>query len=122
MSLGTRTLDGAALADTINEATRLKLAESGVPCVLAVVLVGARPDSVSFVRAKERKAHELGITFRRVELPETASQDDVLAAVHQLNEDAAVDGIGTKERLCVCVCVCADLGDRSGAAAASSAH
>ncbi len=60
---------------------------------LATVLVGADKPSQIYVRMKHRKAEEAGLVSQGVELPETATQAEVEAAVQALVDDPAVHGI-----------------------------
>lgn len=60
---------------------------------LAVVLVGENPASVSYVTAKEKTCHDLGMTSRDIRLPADSSEADLLRLVDQLNADPSVDGI-----------------------------
>ncbi len=88
-------LDGRATAAAIKaelteRVTALK-AEGIVPG-LGTLLVGANPGSVSYVTLKHRYAHEVGIESVQIDLPETASREEILAAVKELNENPAVDG------------------------------
>jgi 5,10-methylene-tetrahydrofolate dehydrogenase/methenyl tetrahydrofolate cyclohydrolase len=55
--------------------------------------VGLRPDSVSYVTSKRQTCQELGIESIGVEFPETVSQDELLAKIHQLSADPKVHGI-----------------------------
>jgi 5,10-methylene-tetrahydrofolate dehydrogenase/methenyl tetrahydrofolate cyclohydrolase len=59
----------------------------------AVVLVGERPDSATYVRMKEQAAVETGIKFIRVALPETVTEPELLARVEELNRTASVHGL-----------------------------
>lgn len=61
--------------------------------ILAAVFVGERPDSASFLRQKEKISGELGIEFRLVRLMEQTSEEEVLAAIQNLNQDPAVGGM-----------------------------
>ncbi len=63
------------------------------PPGLAVVLVGEDPASQVYVRKKGRVAARLGFRHQQITLPATASLDEVLHQVDQLNQDDAVDGI-----------------------------
>jgi methylenetetrahydrofolate dehydrogenase (NADP+)/methenyltetrahydrofolate cyclohydrolase len=82
------------LRDEIVLALRDEIASMGSPSVcLATVLVGADRPSQIYVRMKQRKAEEAGLRARHVELPETATQDEVEAAVRGLVEDPDVHGI-----------------------------
>ncbi len=58
-----------------------------------MVLVGNRTDSATYVRMKKKACAEVGIADFGRDLPGDASQEDVLAAVRQLNDDPRVDGI-----------------------------
>lgn len=69
------------------------LKSKGVVPGLAVVLVGSDPASKVYVGSKARKCHELGMHSVKVELPADASQEEVLAVIARLNDDAAVHGI-----------------------------
>jgi methylenetetrahydrofolate dehydrogenase (NADP+)/methenyltetrahydrofolate cyclohydrolase len=69
-----------------------KLREQGVVPGLGTVLVGDDPGSRWYVNGKHKDCAEVGITSIRVDLPETASQAEVEAAVDRLNEDPACTG------------------------------
>lgn len=88
-------LDGAGTAATIKaELTqRVKnLRARGVVPGLGTILVGEDPGSVSYVAGKHRDCAEVGIESIRVDLPETASQAEIEAAIDQLNADPACTG------------------------------
>jgi methylenetetrahydrofolate dehydrogenase (NADP+)/methenyltetrahydrofolate cyclohydrolase len=55
-------------------------------------LVGSDPGSLSYVAGKHRDCAEVGIESIRVDLPETATADEVRAAIVGLNENPAVTG------------------------------
>ncbi|MDA7646553.1 bifunctional methylenetetrahydrofolate dehydrogenase/methenyltetrahydrofolate cyclohydrolase FolD [Akkermansiaceae bacterium] len=79
------------LAECSREIEDLK--SLGITPGLAVVLVGEDPASEVYVNAKVRKCAELGIHSEKVVLSKDASQDEVLATVKRLNEDASIHGI-----------------------------
>ena len=66
---------------------------AGRPAGLAVVLVGEDPASEVYVGAKGRATREAGMTSFEHRLPNTASQEELLALVANLNADPLVDGI-----------------------------
>ena len=70
-----------------------KLKEHGVSPGLAVVLVGEDPASQVYVKSKSKQAQEAGITAIDKKLPATASEDELLSIVNELNNDPAVHGI-----------------------------
>ncbi len=88
-------LDGKATAAAIKaELTQrvAALAARGVTPGLGTILVGSDPGSQWYVGGKHRDCAEVGINSIRIDLPETATQGEVLAAVHQLNNDPACTG------------------------------
>lgn len=88
-------LDGKATAGAIRmELTERvsALAARGVTPGLGTILVGEDPGSVSYVAGKHRDCAQVGIASIRVDLPETASEADVRAAIEQLNADPACTG------------------------------
>ena len=60
---------------------------------LAVVLVGNDPASEIYVRNKGIQTKEAGMNSFEYRLPESTSEDDLLAKVEQLNSDKSVNGI-----------------------------
>ncbi len=74
------------------EIAQLKAKHDLVPG-LATVLVGENPASQSYVSAKEKTSIELGIYSERLDLPETTSQDELMALVDRLNKDPKIHGI-----------------------------
>jgi 5,10-methylene-tetrahydrofolate dehydrogenase/methenyl tetrahydrofolate cyclohydrolase len=60
---------------------------------LAVVLVGSRTDSATYVRMKKKACAEAGILDLGRDLPVDATQEQVVAVVRELNADPSVDGI-----------------------------
>lgn len=88
-------LDGRATAAHMKEdlAERVtKLKEQGVTPGLGTVLVGTDPGSQSYVGAKIRDMEEIGITSLHRELPETATQDEILEVIDELNNNPECTG------------------------------
>ena len=65
----------------------------GRPPGLAVLIVGERKDSQTYVRMKHQACEEVGIRSFQSVLPESVTQAEMLAEVSRFNEDPAVDGI-----------------------------
>lgn len=81
-------LDGKSLAASIkaNLAQRTSaLKARGISPGLGTVLVGDDPGSHSYVSGKHRDCQEVGINSIRIDLPATATEADVLAAIRDLN-------------------------------------
>jgi methylenetetrahydrofolate dehydrogenase (NADP+)/methenyltetrahydrofolate cyclohydrolase len=88
-------LDGKAVAAAVKEELKARvkaLAERGVRPGLGTVLVGDDPGSQAYVNGKHRDCAEVGIASIRRDLPATAGQADVEAAVAELNADPACHG------------------------------
>ena len=88
-------LDGTATAKAIKgELTErvTKLREQGVVPGLGTVLVGDDPGSTWYVNGKHKDCAEVGIESLREDLPGTATQEEVLAAVRRLNDNPACTG------------------------------
>ena len=60
---------------------------------LAVVLVGGDPASQIYVQSKRRTCEKVGFTSKAFDLPESTSQQELLALIDELNEDSTMDGI-----------------------------
>ncbi|WP_084038329.1 bifunctional methylenetetrahydrofolate dehydrogenase/methenyltetrahydrofolate cyclohydrolase [Demequina sp. NBRC 110053] len=88
-------LDGKATAATIKaELTEraAALEAQGVVPGLGTLLVGSDPGSTWYVNGKHADCAEVGIASIREDLPETATQEEIEAAVVRLNEDPACTG------------------------------
>ncbi|HKD98528.1 MAG TPA: bifunctional methylenetetrahydrofolate dehydrogenase/methenyltetrahydrofolate cyclohydrolase [Micromonosporaceae bacterium] len=88
-------LDGKATLATIKDELRVRvkaLADRGVVPGLGTLLVGDDPGSVSYVAGKHRDCAELGLASVRRDLPATATQAQVMAAIDELNADPRCDG------------------------------
>jgi methylenetetrahydrofolate dehydrogenase (NADP+)/methenyltetrahydrofolate cyclohydrolase len=83
----------AALRRSLAGPVAALTAAAGRPPGLDVVLVGAHPASLSYVRTKTRMAQEIGMAGRQHDLPATAGLGEILALIDRLNRDDAVDGI-----------------------------
>ncbi|MGJ9411444.1 bifunctional methylenetetrahydrofolate dehydrogenase/methenyltetrahydrofolate cyclohydrolase [Aeromicrobium sp. CF4.19] len=85
-------LDGKATAaaiktDLTSRVARLR--DQGLVPGLGTILVGDDPGSQWYVGAKHRDCAEVGLESIRIDLPATATQAEVEAAVDQLNADPA---------------------------------
>ncbi|MGB0112002.1 MAG: bifunctional 5,10-methylenetetrahydrofolate dehydrogenase/5,10-methenyltetrahydrofolate cyclohydrolase [Ilumatobacteraceae bacterium] len=87
-------MDGNLLRDEIVAGLRVRIEAAGSPAIcLATVLVGDDGPSQRYVRSKHKKAGEAGLASRHVDLPATATQAEVEAAVLELVADPSVHGI-----------------------------
>ena len=70
-----------------------KLKEQGVTPGLVIIRVGDDPASVSYVTGKEQAAEEIGVWSETYVLPETATEEELLSKVAEMNKAEHVDGI-----------------------------
>ena len=82
----------AIRTELATEVARLKQEHNLVPG-LVTVLVGEDPASQSYVAAKNRTAHALGIHSEQVTLPADTAEADLLARIDGYNQDPAIHGI-----------------------------
>lgn len=88
-------LDGVATAATVKAELRARvdaLRGVGVAPGLATLMVGDDPASRSYVSGKHRDCDEVGIASVRVELPASATNADVHAAIRDLNAAREITG------------------------------
>ncbi|ATI49354.1 bifunctional methylenetetrahydrofolate dehydrogenase/methenyltetrahydrofolate cyclohydrolase FolD [Bacillus cereus group sp. BfR-BA-01445] len=71
----------------------VKLKEQGIVPGLAVILVGEDPASRSYVKGKEKGCEQVGIYSELIELPETITEQLLLAEIDRLNGDDRINGI-----------------------------
>ena len=88
-------LDGTATAGAIKAELTVRvaaLAAKGVRPGLGTLLVGDDPGSRWYVNGKHKDCAEVGIASIREDLPATATQSDIEAAVARLNADPECTG------------------------------
>ncbi|PKI44595.1 hypothetical protein CRG98_034950 [Punica granatum] len=90
-------IDGKLIAEQIrlgiaNEVRRMKDSIRKIPG-LAVIMIGDRKDSQTYVRNKIKACEETGIKSLLAELPNDCSEDEVLRALSSFNKDPSIHGI-----------------------------
>jgi len=89
-------LDGKKLSETIKEEVAAEVAgyliENRRKPKLTAVLVGAEPASQFYVKSKMRSCAQVGFESDTIELEATATENQVLELIDQLNRDESVDG------------------------------
>ncbi|GAA0165454.1 metabolite interconversion enzyme [Lithospermum erythrorhizon] len=96
-SAGATVLYGNVIAEEIrskvaNEVRKMKASVGEVPG-LAVILVGERRDSQSYVRNKSIACEEVGMKFELTELPEHCTTEQVCNAVSYFNKNPSFHGV-----------------------------
>ena len=91
---GALIMDGEVLRDEIVARLRAEIEAKGSPKVcLATLLVGDDKPSKIYVRWKHKKAEEAGMVSKGIELPGSATQEEVERAVKSFADDPDVHGI-----------------------------
>ena len=95
--MSAKIISGVEIAKDIREelkgeVTELTEKHSIVPG-LVTILVGEDPASVSYVTAKGKTAHALGIYSEQLDLPADTSEVDLLALIDKYNKDEKIHGI-----------------------------
>ncbi|MBP3437428.1 MAG: bifunctional methylenetetrahydrofolate dehydrogenase/methenyltetrahydrofolate cyclohydrolase FolD [Clostridia bacterium] len=90
-------IDGKATSQAKREALTQEVAafreETGCQPALAVVMVGDNPASAVYVRNKHTACESVGMYTETLHLPEQTTEQELLALVEQLNQDARFHGI-----------------------------
>lgn len=90
-------LDGKALAKSVEQELQTRVQRirdtTGTVPVLATIIVGSDPASVTYVRMKGNACNRVGIRPLKIEMPEESTTDDVISQIRKLNEDPDVHGI-----------------------------
>jgi methylenetetrahydrofolate dehydrogenase (NADP+)/methenyltetrahydrofolate cyclohydrolase len=88
-------LDGKKLAAAIKADLTVRvsaLKSQGITPGLGTILVGDDPGSLAYVAGKHRDCKEVGINSIRIDLPNNATEKDVLAAISDLNSSQECTG------------------------------
>lgn len=85
-------MDGKALAQRIKVDIAAAIGKLDKPVGLGTILVGDDPGSVAYVEGKHRDCAEVGIKSIKVNLPATATTNEVIASVNALNADPSCSG------------------------------
>ena len=75
----------------IAQANELKA--KGVEPTLCNIRVGENESDISYERGATKRCETLGVACKKILLPETATQEEVLAAIDQVNKDETIHGV-----------------------------
>lgn len=95
--MSAKIIDGKAVATKLKQQLKLATEErtkAGKRSPgLAVVLIGDNPASQVYVGSKRRSCEEVGFKSVAYDMPESTTQDELLALIDKLNNDDEIDGI-----------------------------
>lgn len=90
-------VSGTEVAKEIREELKVELADlkekHNIVPGLVTILVGEDPASQSYVAAKNKTAHAIGINSEQITLPADTPEDELVALVEKCNADDAINGI-----------------------------
>jgi methylenetetrahydrofolate dehydrogenase (NADP+)/methenyltetrahydrofolate cyclohydrolase len=92
--MSAKLLEGKAVADAVLQDVARRVAvlkEKGVTPGLGTILVGDDGPSISYVNKKHEACKSVGIASFHIEIPASAGQADLLAAVRDFNDSPEVD-------------------------------
>ena len=91
MKIDGKALAEAILSDVTTKVTALK--EKGIVPTLAVILVGDNPESLAYIRQKQKATEKIGGRFIFEHLPKATTAKELAARVQMYNRDPAVHGL-----------------------------
>jgi methylenetetrahydrofolate dehydrogenase (NADP+)/methenyltetrahydrofolate cyclohydrolase len=91
--MAARLIDGKTIAEQIHAETAAAIARLSTQPGLAVILVGDNPASAAYVASKDKMCARLGIHSRRIHLPASTTQSELLQQIAALNADPVIHGI-----------------------------
>ena len=75
------------------QARTAALREKGVVPTLGIIRLGENPSDLSYEKGATKRAEEVGVAVKNYILPETATKEEVLAVIDQVNADDSVHGV-----------------------------
>ena len=69
------------------------LKEKGVTPTLGIIRLGENPSDLSYEKGATKRAEEVGVAIKNYILPETATKEELLAVIDEVNADASVHGV-----------------------------
>ena len=93
METTSQIIDGKNIAATIRQEIHTQLQGTETKPGLAVVLVGSRRDSQTYVRMKKKACAEAGIRSVGYDFEESITTPQLLSTIDELNQDPSIHGI-----------------------------
>ena len=91
-----RQLLGKEVTAVLNEKIKSRAAalkEKGVEPTLGIIRVGEREDDLSYERGAVKRCETLGVACKKILLPADVTQEVLMDAVRQVNEDDSIHGV-----------------------------
>ena len=90
-------IDGKKLSQKVQESVSIEVeelkAEKNIVPGLAVLLIGDDPASHAYVKMKAKACEKVGFYSITHNMPDTISQDEIIATIEMMNSNPRIDGI-----------------------------
>ncbi len=89
-------LSGKKVAEHLNEDIKsrvLALQEKGIQPCLCILRIGENPGDLAYERGAVARCKKTGVSCKTISFPADVPQEELLASVQALNEDASVHGV-----------------------------
>ena len=87
---------GKEVTDALNADLQVRTAalrEKGIAPTLGIIRLGENPSDLSYEKGATKRAEEVGVAVKNYILPETATKEEVLKVIDEVNADASVHGV-----------------------------
>ncbi|SFQ04094.1 methylenetetrahydrofolate dehydrogenase (NADP+) / methenyltetrahydrofolate cyclohydrolase [Lachnospiraceae bacterium XBB1006] len=87
---------GKEVTKALNERIMGQVAEckeKGVEPTLCIIRVGENPSDISYEKGATKRCETLGVNCKKILLPETVTQDEVLKTIDEVNKDDDIHGV-----------------------------
>ena len=75
------------------QARTAALKEKGIVPTLGIIRLGENPSDLSYEKGATKRAEEVGVAVKNYILPESATKEELLAVIDEVNADASVHGV-----------------------------
>ena len=75
------------------QARTAALREKGTVPTLGIIRLGENPSDLSYEKGATKRAEEVGVAVKNYILPESATKEELLAVIDEVNADASVHGV-----------------------------
>ncbi|MEI8249134.1 MAG: bifunctional 5,10-methylenetetrahydrofolate dehydrogenase/5,10-methenyltetrahydrofolate cyclohydrolase [Candidatus Taylorbacteria bacterium] len=86
-------IDGRKAREVLLQGLKERVATFVYTPTLAIIQVGNRPDSDSYIRAKKNCAEKIGVAIEHIQVSEEITQDELIARIQTCNKDESIQGI-----------------------------
>ena len=91
----TQILKGNLVVETMNQTMIEEVADlksKGVVPTLAILRIGEKPDDLAYEQGIIKRCETVGVTIKKILLPDNVTQEVVMAAIQDINKDDGIHG------------------------------